>query len=127
MGLFKTLMSKIFGGHDTATSQSPTTPAGVAGSTTPVASPNSKPVDIEAVMADLSAKSQEKLDWKTSIVDLMKLVGMDSSFANRQALAKELNFTGDPADSGTMNIWLHKEVMRQLQQNGGKVPASLID
>ena len=85
------------------------------------------PVDIEAILNGLAAKHPEKLDWKRSIVDLMKLVGMDSSLAERKELAQDLKYTGDMNDSATMNMWLHKEVMRKLAENGGKVPAGLQD
>jgi hypothetical protein len=78
------------------------------------------------ILDGLAAKNPEKLDWKKSIVDLMKLVGMDSSLGARKQLAKELNYTGDPSDSGSMNIWLHKEVLRKLSENGGKVPPELL-
>ncbi|HEY5779175.1 MAG TPA: DUF3597 domain-containing protein, partial [Terrimicrobiaceae bacterium] len=67
-----------------------------------------------------------KLDWRRSIVDLMKLVGMDSSLASRKELAKDLNYTGDTSDSATMNIWLHKVVIRKIADNGGKVPNELL-
>jgi Domain of unknown function (DUF3597) len=82
-------------------------------------------VDVEAVLNGLNAKSQQKLNWQTSIVDLMKLVGMDSSLQHRKELAAELGYTGDTNDSATMNIWLHKAVMLKLAANGGKVPANL--
>jgi 3-oxoacyl-ACP reductase-like protein len=82
-------------------------------------------VDVEAVLEALNAKSSQKLNWQTSIVDLMKLVGLDSSLKNRQELAAELGYSGDKNDSAAMNIWLHKAVMRKLAENGGKVPASL--
>jgi Domain of unknown function (DUF3597) len=74
----------------------------------------------------LAKKNPEKLDWKRSIVDLMKLVGMDSSFTARKQLAAELHYSGNPNDSAAMNIWLHKEVMKQLAENGGKVPQELL-
>src|SRR5258705_10551903 len=79
-------------------------------------------VDIAAVLGGLAAKNAEKLDWKRSIVDLMKLVGMDSRFGARKQLATELQYTGDPNDSASMNICLHKEVLRKLPENGGKSP-----
>ena len=75
----------------------------------------------------MAAKNSEKLDWKKSIVDLMKLVGMDSSLHARKQLATELGYTGDQNDSATMNIWLHKAVMQKLAENGGKVPQNLLD
>jgi hypothetical protein len=83
-------------------------------------------VDIAAILNGLAAKNPEKLDWKRSIVDLMKLVGMDSSFAARKQLATELHYTGDPNDSAAMNVWLHKQVLIKLSENGGKVPAELL-
>lgn len=76
-------------------------------------------------MNDLAAKNKEKLNWRTSIVDLMKLLKLDSSLASRKELAKELGYTGSTDDSATMNIWLHKQVMKKLADNGGKVPADL--
>ncbi len=75
----------------------------------------------------MAAKNSEKLDWKRSIVDLMKLVGMDSSLSARKELAQDLNYSGDTNDSAKMNIWLHKEVMKKLAENGGKVPQNLLD
>jgi hypothetical protein len=82
-------------------------------------------VDVEAVLEALNSRSSQKLNWRSSIVDLMKLVGLDSSLQHRQELASELGYTGDKNDSAAMNIWLHKAVMRKLAENGGKVPASL--
>ena len=76
-------------------------------------------------MTGLAAKNPEKLDWRKSIVDLMKLLNLDSSFSARKELAKELGYSGDTNDSASMNIWLHKQVMQKLAANGGKVPADL--
>jgi hypothetical protein len=84
-------------------------------------------VDVEAVLQKMAADSKQQLNWRTSIVDLMKLLDMDSSFANRHALAQELGYTGDPGDSAAMNIWLHKRVMKELAAHGGKVPANMLD
>jgi 3-oxoacyl-ACP reductase-like protein len=89
------------------------------------APPQPAAVDVEAILEALNAKSSQKLNWRTSIVDLMKLVGLDSSLQKRQELAAELGYSGDKNDSAAMNIWLHKAVMRKLAENGGKVPASL--
>jgi hypothetical protein len=75
----------------------------------------------------MAAKKKEKLDWKKSIVDLMKVLDLDSSLKARQELAKELHYTGDMNDSAKMNVWLHKHVMKKLAENGGKVPADLKD
>lgn len=134
MSLFKKIMSKIFGGSDSSMSSpapganapnSPGTSAAPAGNAAPV--PQAALVDVGAVLDALAAKNPEKLDWKRSIVDLMKLVGMDSSLASRKELATELHFTGDQSDSATMNIWLHQQVLKKLAENGGKVPANLLD
>ena len=84
-------------------------------------------MDVAAVLNGLAAKNPEKLDWKSSIVDLMKLVGMDSSLAARKELATELSYTGNQSDSAQMNVWLHKQVLKKLAENGGKVPQELLD
>ncbi len=145
MKLFNTLMSKIFGKDPTpasASSSGPSTPGAGApasssmppagsASTMPAASSGGAPpvasVDINAVLNAMASRNAEKLDWKKSIVDLMKLVGMDSSLASRKELATELGYTGDKNDSATMNIWLHKQVLKKLAENGGKVPQDLLD
>ena len=138
MGLLSNLMSKIFSHSDVAavtavgTTAAPAATPSAAGpqpaAATPAAAPAApaKPVDIAAILDGLAAKNPEKLDWKKSIVDLMKLVGMDSSFKARKQLAQELNYTGDPNDSASMNIWLHKQVLIKLSENGGKVPEDLL-
>jgi hypothetical protein len=82
-------------------------------------------VDVFAVLTEMASKNPQKLDWKHSIVDLMKLLGLDSSLKARQELAKELNYSGDMKDSAAMNIWLHRQVMVKLAENGGKVPDEL--
>ena len=131
MGLFSNRLSKVFG-QQTAAASTPPPAAGApaaagapkvasTGSTTPAAT-----VDVTAILDDLAAKNPEKLDWRKSIVDLMKLVDMDSSLASRKELAKDLNYTGDTSDSAKMNIWLHKEVIRKISENGGKVPKELL-
>jgi len=131
-------MSKIFSHAATATPVSGSPSAAQPGAATPAApalqsaatatAPAAPPktVDVAAILDGLAAKNPEKLDWKRSIVDLMKLVGMDSSFAARKQLATELHYTGDPNDSASMNIWLHKEVLVKLSENGGKVPQELL-
>ena len=144
MGLLSNLMSKIFshapavatatttapagaGAPMAATQPAPGTPPAMAAAPAPSAPMPAAPiVDIAAVMSGLAAKNPEKLDWKRSIVDLMKLVGMDSSLSARKELATELHYTGDMNDSASMNVWLHKEVLRKLSENGGKVPAELL-
>jgi hypothetical protein len=84
-------------------------------------------VDVDAILADLAAKKGEKLNYQSSIVDLMKLLDLDSSLANRQELATELGYTGAKDGSAEMNIWLHKRVVEELEKNGGKVSAALKD
>ena len=82
-------------------------------------------VDVAAVLDDLSDKTTEKLDWRHSVVDLMKLLSIDSSLAARKELAKELHYDGDTSNSASMNIWLHKQIMTKLAANGGKLPEDL--
>ena len=130
MGLFSNLLSKVFGQQTAAATTPPPAAAGApaggpavasSGATAPAAT-----VDVTAVLDDLAGKNPEKLDWRKSIVDLMKLVDMDSSLASRKELAKDLNYTGDTSDSAKMNVWLHKEVIRKISENGGKVPKELL-
>ena len=136
MGVFDSIKNAIFGHHASAstpistagTSPAPPVAAAVAQPVArPAASPSSPPpvVDVEAILKGLAAKNAQKLSWQTSIVDLMKLLGLDSSLQNRTTLAKELGYSGDTADSAKMNIWLHQQVMSKLAESGGKVPASL--
>lgn len=152
MGLFNTLMSKIFShaasapvatasgpASAPASSSTPAAPspaasgqsATAAGSPAPSAAPAAaaapaQAVDLAAVLDKLAAQNSEKLDWKHSIVDLMKLVGMDSSLSARKELAQDLHYSGDMHDSAAMNTWLHAEVMKKLAANGAKVPQDLL-
>ncbi|MGC2083357.1 MAG: DUF3597 domain-containing protein [Bradyrhizobium sp.] len=99
-------------------------PSGAAPSTsTPAAPPHS--VDVAAIVDKAAAAKHEKLEWRTSIVDLMKALDIDSSLAARKELAKELSYSGDTNDSASMNVWLHKQVMAQLAANGGKLPPEI--
>lgn len=82
-------------------------------------------IDVEKILSERAAQNKQKLDWRHSIVDLMKLLDLDSSQTARKQLATELKFDGDMNDSAKMNIWLHKHVMRKLADNGGKVPDDL--
>jgi Domain of unknown function (DUF3597) len=102
------------------TSSSSSGSAGSASTATPQST-----VDVEAVLTELAAQDKEKLDWRRSIVDLMKLLKLDSSLLARKELAKELHYAGNTNDSAAMNVWLHKQVMIKLAENGGKVPDSL--
>ena len=138
MSLFSRIKDAIFRGkHESrpvapapSTKPTPANPAptssGIPASPANAAWERREEVDIEAVLNNLSSKNPQKLNWRTSIVDLMKLLDIDSSLANRKELAQELGFTGDSGDSAAMNIWLHKRVMQELERNGGKVPASLV-
>jgi hypothetical protein len=144
MSVFGNIMSSIFG-HGAKAQAAPAAPPNAPGaapagagdiaskpassgpSTTPAATPAAAPpqVDVEAVLTQLASQNKEKLDWQKSIVDMMKLLKLDSSLSARKELAKELNYTGDMDDSARMNVWLHKQVMVKLAENGGKVPDSL--
>jgi hypothetical protein len=119
MSIFGSIMSAIFGTAKAADSSTPTLAPSL-----PPTQPMSD-VDVADVLTKLAANNKEKLDWKRSIVDLMKLLGLDSSLSARKQLATELGYKGDMNDSATMNIWLHKQVMQKLAANGGKVPADL--
>ena len=125
MSIFGKLRDKIFG-----TNESDNPFSDVSSGSSSGAVPTSAPrvaVDIEAVLERMASDNPQKLNWRTSIVDLMKLVGMDSSLSERKELATELGYTGDMDDSASMNIWLHKTVMRRMAENGGNVPANLLD
>lgn len=99
---------------------------GGADSAAPMPTSQTQPsVDVDAILTGLQSKSNERLNWRTSIVDLLKLLGLDSSMTARKELAKELNYTGSTEDSAAMNMWLHKQVMRKLAENGGKLPEEL--
>ncbi|MDO9338605.1 MAG: DUF3597 domain-containing protein [Caulobacter sp.] len=129
MGIFSNILSKIFG-HKPKKAPAPAPTPQAQPTPTPQAqapTPAPQTVDIEAVLEDLAEDNPQKLNWRTSIVDLMKLVGMESSLQERKDLADELGYTGDKSDSAAMNIWLHKAVLKKLSENGGKVPASMLD
>lgn len=90
------------------------------------AQPEKTEVEISKILEERSKKAGQPLNWQTSIVDLMKLLDLDSSLDARKQLAKELNYTGDMNDTAEMNMWLHKQVMRKLAESGGKVPEELL-
>jgi len=139
MGIFDKIKNAIFGEAVAA----PVTPSAIpapsptaaAPSAAPAATPQpaptpaaaAAPIDIVPLLDAAVKKSGQKLDWRHSIVDLMKAVGMDASLAERRELAAELGFKGDPHDAATMNMFLHKALMKRLAENGGKVPAELLD
>jgi len=133
MSIFGTLMSKIMGRSHDAPAPTATPAAAPAAANKPAAPAAAAPaaappvVDVEAVLEGLASKYSHKVNWRYSIVDLMTLLGMDSSLSQRRELAHELGYTGDTGDTATMNIWLHKQVLKKLAENGGKVPADLLD
>jgi hypothetical protein len=113
----------------TASQNTSAAPTGASPQSAPQQAPASQTaeVDVEAMLDAAVADKGQKLDWRHSIVDLMKALDLDSSLADRKELAQELHYTGDTSDSATMNIWLHKALMKKLADNGGKVPADLMD
>jgi len=137
MGILSKIFHKIFpsshqeaaptpasGAPSTAASGPAATPAPIP--TQPAPAPAARePVDVEAILNAKAAQAGQPLNWRTSIVDLLKLLDIDSSLQARKELAQELHYTGDTGDSAAMNIWLHKQVMHKLEENGGKVPAEL--
>jgi hypothetical protein len=152
VGIFDKIKGAIFGHKDPGPGNRPTIPAGMAGGpplqqqqqqspqtgqslgqsatqTQAQAQPTQQAnVDVEQVLADISRqRGNPGLNYQSSIVDLMKLLGIDSSLENRKELAQELGYSGELNGSAEMNIWLHKATMRQLAANGGRVPASFID
>ncbi|ANH03357.1 DUF3597 domain-containing protein [Shinella sp. HZN7] len=146
MGIFSSIKEKLFGKAEEkpaetitaeavkpATADVSATPTvsneAVATSTAsqPVAATPGQPVDVAAILDAAVAKNGQKLDWRHSIVDMMKALGMDASLKERKELADELGYTGDKNDSASMNIWLHKALLKALADNGGKVPADLLD
>lgn len=144
MGIFSSIKEKLFGKAEpevaaaetiTAEAVKPVTadvsataatPA-KAGDATPAESKPAAAVDVAAIMDAAVKKNGQKLDWRRSIVDMMKALDLDSSLSARKELADELGYTGDKNDSATMNVWLHKALMKALAENGGKVPADLLD
>jgi hypothetical protein len=136
MSIFGRIMGAIFGHEASATpAGGGTAPAGSApagggapSSTASSAAPSSAPaktVDVAPILDKAVAAHKEKLEWRTSIVDLMKALDIDSSLSARKELAKELGYTGDTNDSASMNVWLHKQVMAKLAANGGKLPPEI--
>ena len=140
MSIFDRIKNAIFGEAKAAdtTTETPSTPASPtpapSGSAAPAPAPtaggsasSTQKVDIEPILDEAVRKNGQKLDWRHSIVDLMKALGMDASLSERKELAAELGYTGDTGDSATMNMWLHKALLKKLSENGGKVPADLLD
>ena len=120
MSIFGKIMSAIFGTKAEAAPAGGGTSGGAPSGSAPA-----QTVDVAPILDKAVAAKGEKLEWRTSIVDLMKALDIDSSFAARKELAKELGYTGDSNDSASMNIWLHKQVMTKLAANGGKLPPEI--
>lgn len=140
MSIFSSIMDRIFRNRKAEAREAPApqqsqfspqtqaqTQQGGRAAPPPMQAQPQTPVDVEAVLTEMAAKEPQKLNWRTSIVDLMKLLDLDSSLAARKELAQELGYTGDMNDSAAMNIWLHKQVMQKLAQNGGRVPPELLN
>jgi hypothetical protein len=131
MSIFGKIMSAIFGSAATAApvgGGAAAAPSVAGGSSSPAAAPAAAPaqtVDVAPILDKAVADKKEKLEWRTSIVDLMKALDIDSSLTARKELAHELGYTGDTNDSASMNIWLHKQVMAKLAANGGKLPPEI--
>ena len=138
MSVLGNIMGAVFG-HGSAqaapataqpqVSASPKAAPEARGSASPTAAPavaKAQTIDVAAIVDKAATSKGEKLMWRTSIVDLMKALGLDSSLGARKELAKELHYTGNTDDSAAMNVWLHKQVMSKLAENGGKVPADLL-
>jgi 3-oxoacyl-ACP reductase-like protein len=144
MSVFGSIVSAIFGSKHAAsvtaasgsssppassrTTSASAAPAGATAAPAPAGAPAAKPIskaDVEAILAKLAAEQREDLDWRNSIVDLMKLLKLDSGLGARKQLAQELGYTGALDGSAAMNVWLQKQVMTKLAESGGKVPESL--
>lgn len=143
MGIFDKIKNAIWGGGEdeaAAPTIADTSSKPVVASAAPSAAPKagttaaapasttatSASVDVAAILDAAVKRNGQKLDWRKSIVDLMKALGLDSSLSARKELAAELGYTGSTSDSATMNMWLHKQVIQKLRDNGGKVPADLL-
>ena len=131
MSVFSKIFDKIFRRAEAApapagSAAAPSYP-GAADAAAAGAAAQQQQVDVEAVLNGMAASNSQKLNWRTSIVDLMKLLDLDSSLQERKELATELGYTGAKDGSAEMNLWLHKQVMNKLAANGGKVPADLKD
>ena len=132
MSILGNILGKIFNRDKPATPAAPPQPAPTA---TPVQAPittaaaaapqPAQPVDVAGILDFMNDQRDQKLNWRTSIVDLMKLIGLESSLAERKELADELGYTGDKSDSASMNIWLHKQVIQKIVDNGGQLPTDM--
>ncbi|WGM29828.1 DUF3597 domain-containing protein [Brevundimonas sp. NIBR11] len=137
MSILGNILGKIFN-RDKDKPKAPSAPQQPAPTSTPVQAPSTpaaaapapqaaQPVDVAGILDFMNDQRDQKLNWRTSIVDLMKLLGMESSLAERKELADELGYTGDKSDSASMNIWLHKKVIQKIVDNGGQLPRDMTD
>ena len=123
MSILGNILGKIFK-RDSAPASAPPAAPTATPSAAPPASPattSAQPVDVDGILDFMNAQRDEKLNWRTSIVDLMKLTGMDSSLSERKELANELGYAGNTSDSAAMNIWLHQQVIQRIRENGGQI------
>jgi hypothetical protein len=122
MSILGNILGKIFKRRETATPTAAPAPTAPTTTTTTFApTPAAQPVDVDGILDFMNEQRDQKLNWRTSIVDLMKLTGMDSTLAERKELAVELGYTGDTSDTASMNIWLHKQVIQRIRDNGGQI------
>lgn len=119
MSILGNILGRIFKRRETA---APTPAPTAAPTPAPTAAPAAvQPVDVDGILDFMNEQRDQKLNWRTSIVDLMKLTGMDSTLAERKELAGELGYTGDTSDTASMNIWLHKQVIARIRADGGQI------
>jgi hypothetical protein len=124
LSILGNILGKIFkrdAAPASAPPAAPTATPSAAPSASPAAATSAQPVDVDGILDFMNAQRDEKLNWRTSIVDLMKLTGMDSSLAERKELANELGYAGNTSDSAAMNIWLHQQVIQRIRENGGQI------
>lgn len=124
MSILGKIMGSIFKRKPEATAAAPaapTVPPAAPVTNAAATAPQPQSVDVDGILDFMNEQRDQKLNWRTSIVDLMKLTGMDSSLAERKELAGELGYTGDTSDTATMNVWLHKQVIQKIKDNGGQI------
>ena len=124
MSILGKIMGSIFKRKPEATAAAPaapTAPPAAPVTNAAATAPQPQSVDVDGILDFMNEQRDQKLNWRTSIVDLMKLTGMDSSLAERKELAGELGYTGDTSDTATMNVWLHKQVIQKIKDNGGQI------
>ncbi|WP_426029227.1 DUF3597 domain-containing protein [Brevundimonas sp. TWP2-3-4b2] len=121
MSILGNILGKIFKRRETATPTAAPAPTAAPTTTTTALAPAVEPVDVDGILDFMNDQRDQKLNWRTSIVDLMKLTGMESTLAERKELAGELGYSGDTSDTASMNIWLHKQVIARIRADGGQI------